>query len=114
MTDCQPFRSASNHYAWALQCRRTIPRAAEKVQSPDGIFTTEFVAEFNPDVANCTGRFANVTGGSVIMYAVSEPFFILGATTTPFEYSWQERSRSVSKAAGTVASRHARGCTAGL
>jgi hypothetical protein len=58
------------------------------VPNGDGSFTAYFVAEFNPDLPNCTGRFAKLTGGSLIMYAVSEPFFILGTSTTPFNYSW--------------------------
>ncbi len=53
----------------------------------DGSFTASFVAEFNPDIPNCTGRFAKLTGGSWIMYAESDPFFILGDlprhSTTP-------------------------------
>jgi hypothetical protein len=59
------------------------------VPNNDGSFTAYFVAEFNPDLANCTGRFAKLTGGSLIMYAVSAPFFIQGANTTPFSYTWQ-------------------------
>jgi hypothetical protein len=54
----------------------------------DGSFTAVFVAEFNPVPADSTGRFANVTGGSLIMTAISEPFFITGPTTTPFAYTW--------------------------
>jgi hypothetical protein len=54
----------------------------------DGSFTAVFVAEFNPVPADSTGRFAKVTEGSLIMIAISEPFFITGATTTPFEYTW--------------------------
>ena len=50
---------------------------------PDGSFTATFVAEFNPEVGKCTGRFANVTGGSFMMVAKSTPFFLQGATTTP-------------------------------
>jgi len=55
----------------------------------DGSFTATFVAEFNPEPAKCTGRFANVTGGSWIMVAMSDPFFITGVTTTPFNYRWE-------------------------
>jgi hypothetical protein len=53
----------------------------------DGSFTAVFVAEFNPDLENCTGRFEKVTSGSFVMVAVSEPFFILGTATTPFAYT---------------------------
>jgi hypothetical protein len=45
-----------------------------------------WVAEFNPVPALCTGRFANVTDGSFIMTAVTEPF-VLGAFD-PVGYSW--------------------------
>jgi hypothetical protein len=65
------------------------PGEVTLLPEPDGSFTAVFVAEFNPDLENCTGRFAKLTGGSFIMVAVSEPFFILGTTTTPFAYSWQ-------------------------
>jgi hypothetical protein len=54
----------------------------------DGSFTAVFIAEFNPDLPNCTGRFAKLTGGSLIMIAVSDPFVILGLTTSPFNYTW--------------------------
>ncbi len=54
----------------------------------DGSFIALFVAEFNPIPALCTGRFANITGGSFLMIAVSEPFYFLETTTTPFAYAW--------------------------
>ena len=55
----------------------------------DGSFSAEFVAEFNPVPSLCTGRFAKVTGGGWLMIAKSSPFFITGATTTPFLYTWE-------------------------
>jgi hypothetical protein len=55
----------------------------------DGSFIAVFVAEFNPVPSKCTGRFAKVTGGSFLMVALSEPFFLLETSTTPFAYSWQ-------------------------
>ena len=64
------------------------PGQVTLVPNSDGSLTAYFVAEFNPDLPNCTGRFAKLTGGSLIMYAVSDPFFILGTSTTPFDYSW--------------------------
>jgi len=64
------------------------PGQVTLVPNSDGSFTALFVAEFNPDLPNCTGRFAKLTGGSLIMVAVSEPFFIVGASTTPFNYTW--------------------------
>jgi hypothetical protein len=54
-----------------------------------------FVAEFNPEPAKCTGRFANITGGSWIMVAVSDPFFITGTSTTPFNYRWEGQGQLV-------------------
>jgi hypothetical protein len=65
------------------------PGQVTLVPNSDGSFTGYFVAEFNPDLPNCTGRFAKLTGGSLIMYAVSDPFFIVGTSTTPFTYTWQ-------------------------
>jgi hypothetical protein len=46
-----------------------------------------FVAEFNPVLELCTGRFKKVTGGSFMMTAISEPF-VFGATD-PVGYSWE-------------------------
>jgi hypothetical protein len=51
-----------------------------------GLVFAVWVAEFNPVPALCTGRFAKVIGGSVIMTAVSEPFVLGG--TDPVGYSW--------------------------
>jgi len=61
----------------------------------DGSFSAVFVAEFNPEPAKCTGRFANITGGSWIMVAVSDPFFITGTSTTPFNYRWEGQGQLV-------------------
>ncbi len=50
-----------------------------------------FLAEFNPILSQCTGRFAKVTAGSLIMLAVSEPFpLVLDAEgySPPFDYEW--------------------------
>src|SRR5207302_2245250 len=44
-----------------------------------GTVRAVFVAEFNPVISMCTGRFSKVTGGSFIMVAVTEPF-VFGAT----------------------------------
>jgi hypothetical protein len=51
-----------------------------------GLFVGVFVAEFNPVPSICTGRFANVTSGSSIMVATTDPF-VLGAMD-PVGYSW--------------------------
>ena len=56
-----------------------FPVAANKV-------VARFVAEFNPSLPQCTGRFANVVGGSFIMVAVTEPFVF--GSTTPVRYRW--------------------------
>lgn len=55
----------------------------------DECFIAVFVAEFNPVPAKSTGRFAKVTGGSFIMIAISDPFFLLATETTPFAYFWK-------------------------
>jgi hypothetical protein len=64
------------------------PGQVTLMPNDDGRFTALFIAEFNPDLPNCTGRFAKLTGGSFMMYALSDPFFILGTSTTPFKYRW--------------------------
>ncbi len=51
-----------------------------------GLVVAVWVAEFNPVPALCTGRFANVTGGSFIMTAVTDPFELGGFD--PVGYSW--------------------------
>ncbi len=51
-----------------------------------GLVVAVWVAEFNPVPALCTGRFANVTGGSFIMTAVTDPFELGGFD--PVDYSW--------------------------
>jgi hypothetical protein len=53
----------------------------------DGKFVAVFVAEFNPVLKKCTGRFKKVIGGSFVMVAVTEPF-VLGATD-PVAYTWE-------------------------
>jgi hypothetical protein len=57
----------------------------------DGGFIAVFVAEFNPVPDRCTGRFAKLTGGSFIVVATSDEFYIPeGSTnTTPFTYTWE-------------------------
>ena len=40
----------------------------------DGSFSAEFVAEFNPVPSQCTGRFAKLTGG-LLMIARVRPFY---------------------------------------
>lgn len=52
----------------------------------NGMVTAVWVAEFNPVLAQCTGRFAKLVGGSFLMIAESEPF-VLGAMD-PVGYSW--------------------------
>jgi hypothetical protein len=57
----------------------------------NGQFVAVFVAEFTPDAALSTGRFANVIGGGFTMVAVSEPFDLssgMPGYTAPFAYSW--------------------------
>jgi hypothetical protein len=54
----------------------------------DGLFVAVFVAEFNPDLENCTGRFAKLTGGSVIVTAVSDPFDPFNQPAEGIGYTW--------------------------
>lgn len=50
-----------------------------------------FIAEFNPVAGESTGRFRNVTEGSLLMFALTEPippvFDDLGFSV-PFEFNW--------------------------
>jgi len=57
-----------------------------------GNITVEFIAEFNPIPAKCTGRFADVVDGSFIMIAMTDafPLQINGdGFTPPFDYTWE-------------------------
>lgn len=53
---------------------------------PPGFYMAFFIAEFVPVSAECTGKFAGVTG-SWVMYAVTEPFLL--GSTDPIDYSWE-------------------------
>jgi len=63
------------------------PGQVELTYAGDGKFVATWLAEFNPLIAECTGRFSSVIGGSFMMLAVTEPFE-LGATD-PVYYEWQ-------------------------
>jgi hypothetical protein len=57
----------------------------------DGKVVATFVAVFTPVPDQCTGRFANVVGGSFVMVATSEPFVLSvdsAGFTPPFDYTW--------------------------
>ncbi len=54
-----------------------------------GLVRILFIAEFNPIVGESTGRFANVTGGSLTMYALTNPIplvFDEGGFSVPFDF----------------------------
>jgi hypothetical protein len=56
-----------------------------------GKFVIVFVAEFNPILAECTGRFAALTGGGFTMLAMTEPIDLVldqNGFTPPFALSW--------------------------
>jgi hypothetical protein len=58
----------------------------------EGMVYVVFVAEFNPIVAQCTGRFQNVIAGSFLMVAMTDPFPLQlneQGFTPPFRYSWE-------------------------
>jgi hypothetical protein len=58
----------------------------------DVIVVVQFIAEFNPDVEQCTGRFVKVIGGSFLMIAITEPFPLQvndDGFTPAFDYSWE-------------------------
>ena len=46
----------------------------------------KFYAEFNPVLAECTGRFAKLVGGSFFLTAVSDPFDITNPVHVPYKW----------------------------
>ena len=52
----------------------------------EGVFITKWTATFTPDLALCTGRFANVVDGSVVVVAISDPFEF-GEPNVPYAWS---------------------------
>src|SRR5262245_2499041 len=63
------------------------PGQVELIYVGGGEFITVWVAEFNPVLSECTGRFKKIIGGSFIMVAMTEPF-VLGAKD-PVGYTWE-------------------------
>ena len=63
----------------------------QAIPARDGLIRVLFIAEFNPVLGESTGAFADVSGGSLIMYALTEPiplqFDELGFSV-PFEFNW--------------------------
>jgi hypothetical protein len=64
----------------------------ELVDAGGGKVKAVFLAEFNPIPEMCTGRFADVVNGSLIMLAVSDPFALVidaEGYSPPFNYTWR-------------------------
>jgi hypothetical protein len=62
------------------------------VDAGGGKVKAVFLAEFNPIPELCTGRFAKVVDGSLIMLAVSDPFALVvdeEGYSPPFDYTWE-------------------------
>jgi hypothetical protein len=58
----------------------------------DGNVQVVFIAEFNPILDQCTGRFKDIVDGSFLMVAVSEPFPLqidANGFTPPFGFTWE-------------------------
>ena len=65
----------------------STPGTFEMVPTGDpGMYVAYFIAEFVPVSADCTGKFAGVTG-SWVMDAVTEPFLL--GSNDPLYYSWE-------------------------
>jgi len=67
------------------------PGTFKLVPVADGKVVAVFIATFTPDPQHSTGRFADVTGGSFIMVATSEPFLLVPNAqgyTPAFAYTW--------------------------
>jgi hypothetical protein len=61
--------------------------------SPDdgGMVVVRLVMELTPVPASSAGRFADVTGGSIVLVAISEPFSLTPNAqgfTSPFAFTW--------------------------
>ena len=70
-----------------------------------GKVIVQFLAVFTPIPSECTGRFADVTGGGFTMVAVTQPFDPTPNAqgyTMPFQYSWEGEGMLVEQA-GNVA-----------
>jgi hypothetical protein len=66
----------------------TTPGTFELVPAPEvgpGYYVGYFVAQFVPDAANCTGKFAGVKGRWT-MYAMTAPFLL--GSDQPIAYVW--------------------------
>lgn len=64
-----------------------VPGKVTLFPAEGGLVVAVFVAEFNPALELCTGRFKKVVGGSFMMTAISEPFLFGGKD--PVGYSWE-------------------------
>jgi hypothetical protein len=83
--------AAANGDRLAFDYGATTPGTFTVTPTGDGMGVVQFVADFTPDPAASTGRFANVTGGSFTMVATTEPFLLqpnAQGYTVPFAYTW--------------------------
>jgi subtilisin-like proprotein convertase family protein len=82
---------AANGDRLAFNYGATTPGTFTVTPTGEGKVVVRFVAEFTPDPAQSTGRFAKVTGGSFTMIATTEPFGLQPndqGYTVPFAYTW--------------------------
>ena len=67
------------------------PGAFTVLTAPSGNVIASFVFQLIPNPAHSTGRFAKVTGGSLLIAATSAPFLLtvsVDGHTPPFTYTW--------------------------
>jgi hypothetical protein len=82
---------AANGDRLAFDYCATTPGTFTVTPASDSKVVVQFVADFTPDPAASTGRFAKVTGGSFAMIATTEPFVLQPIDqgyTVPFAYTW--------------------------
>jgi hypothetical protein len=82
---------AANGDRLAFNYGASTPGTFTIMPASDGKAVVQFVAEFTPDPALSTGRFASVVGGSFIMVANTEPFDPTPNAqgyTVSFAYTW--------------------------
>jgi hypothetical protein len=82
---------AANGDRLAFNYGAVTPGTFTVLPASGGEVVVQFVADFTPDPAESTGRFATVTGGSFTMIATTAPFVLQPndqGSTAPFPYTW--------------------------
>jgi hypothetical protein len=82
---------ASNGDQLACTYGASTPGTFTVFPQADGKVVVQFIAVFAPITSECTGRFADITGGNFMMFATTDPFDPTPNSqgfTEAFTYSW--------------------------